>query len=44
MCEVIRETNERFPDTQKGRAKAEAARELLWFGRKKNYKPDKKSK
>jgi hypothetical protein len=39
VCEVVRETSERFPDAQKGRAKAKATRELVWFGRK-NYKPD----
>lgn len=35
----MRETNERFPDTQKVKAKAEATGELVQFGRR-NYTPD----
>lgn len=39
MCKDVRETNERFPDTQKVKAKAEATGELVQFGRR-NYMSD----
>lgn len=32
VCKDVRETNERFPDTQKVKAKAGAMGELVWFG------------